>query len=109
MKQKSKVLDFFKVFKSLIENSFRKNIKSIIYDKGVEYIKTKFEYYCESEGIQMEHSVPYTPHQDGVAKRKNRSSKEMETCLLHDKNISPSLWAEDVKCASYLQNRVPQK
>ena len=57
----------------------------------------------------MEHLVPYTPQQNGVDERKNISLKEMATCLLHAKHLPPSLWAEAVKCASYLQNRVPHK
>ena len=57
----------------------------------------------------MEHSVPYTPQQNGVAERKNISLKEMETCLLHAKNIPPSLWEEVVNCASYFHNKVPHK
>ena len=56
----------------------------------------------------MEHSDPYTPQQNGVAERKNRSLKEMETCLLPEKNI-PSPWDEAINCASYIQNRVPHK
>ena len=57
----------------------------------------------------MEHLVIYTPQQNGVAERKNRSLKEMETCLIHAKHIPPSLWAKAINCASYLQNRVPHK
>ena len=57
----------------------------------------------------MEHSVPYTPHHNGVAKRRNISLKEMETCLLQDKNLPPSLWEEAVNCASYIHNRLPHK
>ena len=57
----------------------------------------------------MEHSVPYTPQQNGVAERKNKSLKEMATCLLHGKNLPPSLWVEAVNYASYLQNKVPHK
>ena len=57
----------------------------------------------------MEHSVPYTPQQNGVAEKKNRSLKEMETWLLHAKNLPPSLWEEYVHCALYLYNRVPHK
>ena len=102
MKQKSKVFGIFKVFKAMIENSFSKKIKSIRSDNGGEYIKRDFQQYCESEGIRMEHSVPYTPHHNGVVERKNRSLKEMETCLLHAKNLPPSLWEEAVNCASYL-------
>ena len=57
----------------------------------------------------MEHSVPYKPQQNGVAERKNRSLKEMTTCLLQAKNLPPSLWVEAVNYASYIQNRVPHK
>ena len=44
-----------------------------------------------------------------MAGRKNKSLKEMEKCLLHAKNIPPSLWAEAINCASYIHNRVPHK
>ena len=87
MKQKSKVFGILNFFKAMVENSFRKNIKSIRSDKGGEYIKRDFQHYCELEGIRMEHSVPYKPQQNGVAERKNRSLKEMATCLLHAKNF----------------------
>ena len=58
----------------MVENSFKKKFKSIRYDKGGEYIKREFQHYCESEGIRIEHSVPYTPQQNGVVERKNRSN-----------------------------------
>ena len=57
----------------------------------------------------MEHLILYKPQQNGVVERKNRPMKEMETSLLHAKHTPPSLWAEVVKYASYLHNRVPHK
>ena len=42
MKQKSEVFDTFKGFKAMVENSFSKKIKSIIFDKQGEYIKRYF-------------------------------------------------------------------
>ena len=54
----------------------------------------------------MQHSIPYTPRQNGVAKRKNRSLKEA-TCMMEDENFPPKFWAEAINCASYIQNRVP--
>ena len=71
MKQKSELFKIYKVSKILIDNSFRKNIKSIRSNNGGEYIKRYFQQYCESKGIQMEHFVPYTSQHNSMAERKN--------------------------------------
>ena len=57
----------------------------------------------------MQHLIPYTPQQNCVAERKNRSLKEMATCMLEAKNLPPTFWAEAINCAYYIQNRVPHK
>ena len=61
MKQEEEFLETFKDFKAMFENSFNKKIKLIRYNKGGEYIKGYFHSFCESKGIRMEHSDPYTP------------------------------------------------
>ena len=48
-------------------------------------------------------------HQNGVAERKNRSQKEMATCMLEAKNLPPKFWAEAINFVAYIQNRVPHK
>ena len=55
----------------------------------------------------MQHYIPYTPHQNGVTERKNRSLKDMETCMMEAKTLPPKFWAKYIKCASYIKNRVP--
>jgi len=60
-------------------------------------------------GIQMQHTVPYTPQQNGVAERKNRTLKEMANCMLQSKGLSLSFWAEAINCANYIINRTPTK
>ena len=57
----------------------------------------------------MQDSIPYTPQKNGVAERKNISLKEMATCMMEDKTLPPKFWDEAIKCASYIQNRVPHK
>ena len=67
------------------------------------------QHLCEECGIQMQHTVPYRPQQNGVAKRKNRSLKEMSTCMIEVKDLSPKLWDEAINGVSYIQNRTLHK
>ena len=50
--------------------------------------------------------VRYTPQQNGVAKRDNRTLVEGARTLLHSKTFLPlRLWAEAVNCVVYTLNR----
>ena len=82
LKKKSEVYEIFKVFKALVENLSGKKIKVSRNDNGKEYVNNNLQNLCEENDIQMQHLVPYTPHQNGVAERKNRALKEMATFML---------------------------
>jgi hypothetical protein len=60
-------------------------------------------------GIQLHHTVPYTPQQNRVVEQKNRSLKEMASCMLHAKSLPQGLWDEALNCATYIQNRSPHR
>jgi transposase InsO family protein len=70
LKNKSEVFDNFLMFKALVEKQSGKSIKCLRTDNGREYVNHRFEDYCATEGIQLQHSVPYYPQQNGVAERK---------------------------------------
>ena len=53
----------------------------------------------------MQHSTPYTPQQNGVAERKNRSLKEMETCMIEVRELNPKIWVEAIFYAAHIQNK----
>ena len=57
----------------------------------------------------MQHTVPYTPQQNGVAERKNCTLKEMANYMLQSKGLSLCFWAKVVKCANYIVNHTPTK
>ena len=79
-------------------------IKFLRTDNGKEYVNKNLQQICEESGIQMQHSTPYTPQQNGVVGRKNRSLKEMATCMIEARDLSPKLCAEAIIFASHIQN-----
>ena len=102
IKNKSKVLEKFTKLKALIENASGLKIKILRYDNVGEYVINEFLHICSQSGIQVQHSIPYTPQQNGVAKRKNWSLKEMTTCMLESKKLATNLWAEAMHAAEYI-------
>jgi transposase InsO family protein len=109
LKLKSEVFECLIEFKALAENESGCKIKILRTDNGGEYVNKYVQQLCIDSGIQLQHTVPYTPQQNGVAERKNRSLKEMANCMLQSKSLAPKLWDEAINCAAYIQNCIPHK
>ena len=73
LKEKLEVFGVFKKFKALAENQSGKRIKVLRSDHGKEYTSREFERFCEDEGIERQLTVAYSPQQNGVSERKNRT------------------------------------
>nr|GEW91477.1 retrovirus-related Pol polyprotein from transposon TNT 1-94 [Tanacetum cinerariifolium] len=58
------------------------------------------------KGIKREFSVPRTPQQNSIAKRKNRTLIEAARTILAYSLLPIPFWAETVNTAYYVQNRV---
>ena len=99
----------FKEFKALVENQTGRNIQALRSDKRGEYTSKEFDEYCRQEGIRRQLTVPYTPEQNGVAERKNRSIVGAARAMLHDQSLPFFLWAEACSIVVYLQNRSPHR
>lgn len=109
LKQKSEVDEVFLRFKQEVENEANCKIKTVRSDNGGEYTSKRFKAICENSGIKQQFTVPYTPQQNGVSERKNRSIVEMGRCMLQGKQLPKSFWAEAVNTAVFLLNRLPTK
>jgi hypothetical protein len=96
-------------YKALVENQSRHQIQRLTTDNGGEYVNKIFTSYCTTQGIQMQHIVPYTPQENGVAERKNSTLKEMANCMIQSKGLSLLYWAEAINCANYIVNLTPTK
>jgi transposase InsO family protein len=107
MKAKSEVLSKFKIFKAAMENATGKTIKRLRSDNGGEYTGRQFKAYLNDHGIKHEKTVPYTPQQNGLAERMNRSLVEMARCMMYHEDVDKKWWAEAVNTAAWIINRIP--
>ena len=60
-----------------------------------------------SQGIIHQTCYAYTPHQNGVAERKNRHLVETARSMLIHHNVPLQFWGDAILAACYLINRMP--
>ena len=78
-------------------------------DNGKELVNEEVKKFCAEEGITIETSAPYSPSQNGVAERFNRTLIELVRAMLIAKDLPSFLWDEAVSHATYIRNRSPTR
>ena len=94
--------------KEEVENQLNTRIKAIRSDRGGEY-GPPFEQFCLEHDIIHKTTSPYSPESNGIAKRKNRTLKEMMNAMLISLGLPQNLWGEALLATNYLLNRIPHK
>ena len=106
MYDKAQVQDKVKTFIRRAQREFGFQIKKVRSDNGTEFKNTQVEEFLDDEGIKHEFSVPYTPQQNGVVERKNRTLIDMARTMLDEYKTSDIFWAEAVNTACHAINRL---
>jgi transposase InsO family protein len=81
-------------------------IKNIRSDNGLEFQNTNVEEFLDEEGIKHEFSALYTPQQNGIAERKNRTLIEAARIMLDEYKTPDIFWAEVINTACHTINRL---
>ncbi|KAH9699198.1 Integrase catalytic domain-containing protein [Citrus sinensis] len=97
----------FKEYKAQVELESGKKIKCLRTDNGGEYTNGEFLAFCKQECIQRQFMVAYTPRQNGVTERMNRTITKWIRAMLRTAGLPNSFWAEAAKTACYIVNRSP--
>jgi len=106
LQDKSEVQGIVKKFIKRAQNEFEVKIKNIRSDNGTEFKNTNIEEFLDSEGIKHEFSAPYTPQQNGIVERKNRTLIEAAKTMLDEYKTSDQFWAEAINTACHAINRL---
>lgn len=105
LKSKSEVAAKFREYKAMAENQWGKKLKTVRSDNGTEFVNKVFDEICRSSGVIHQRTVPYSPQQNGLAERMNRTIMEKARSMLHYKCVELRWWAEAVNTAVFLINR----
>lgn len=75
-------------------------------DRGTEFTNQLLQSFLSAKGIQFECTAPYTPQQNGIAERKNRTLVEAAKTMLFAASMPNIFWAEAVHHAADTFNRI---
>lgn len=74
-------------FKAIVENQSCCKLMIIRSDNGSEYSSKMFEKFCDEDGIEHQLTNTYSPQQNGVYERKNRTMVDMARYLMFEKKL----------------------
>jgi transposase InsO family protein len=104
LQEKYQTQETLKRFLRRAQNEFRLRIKKIRSDNGTEFKNSQIEGFLEEEGIKHEFSSPYTPQQNGVVERKNKTLLDMARTMLDEYKTPDRFWVEAINTACYSVN-----
>ncbi|XP_015124956.1 uncharacterized protein LOC107046765, partial [Diachasma alloeum] len=92
--RKNQVAKKLKEFIGFYERQTGEKVKTLRTDNGTEYVNNDLGEYLTKAGIQHQKTVAYTPQQNGVAERYNRTVVEKARSILVDAKLPKEYWAE---------------
>jgi transposase InsO family protein len=75
-------------------------------DNGSEFNNTHFKTFCHDLGLEHQILMLYTPPQNGMVERENRTLCEMARMMPDEHMTLRRFWAEAVNPACYVLNRI---
>jgi hypothetical protein len=82
-------------------------MKKLISDGGGKFCNNTLSAILTEHGIVHNVSPPYTPQNNGVAERANRTILDMARCILMQANLAPEWWGEAIRTATAITNCLP--
>lgn len=107
LRTKDETFASFSEWKMLVENQVDRKVKCLRTDNSLEFCNHVFNEFCRKNVITRHKTCAYTPQQNGVAKKMNRTIMEKAQCLLNESGLSEDFWSEATAFSVYTINRSP--
>ena len=106
LREKSEACEKLKILCKRLQKEKGVSIVKIRSDQGKDFQNTRFESFCEKNGIKKEFPAPKTPQQNGVVEKKYQVIQEMARVMLFNKQIPQNFWGEAVNTSCHIGNRI---
>lgn len=107
MTEKSEAFETFKEFKAATEIEIGEPLVCLRTYRGGKFNSKVFEEHCVESGIKRQLTAAYSPHQNGVAERKNRNILNMVRSMMFGMKVPLRFWPESTQYAMNILNRCP--
>ena len=82
-----------------------KHPRAIRTDRGTEFVNEPLKSWCREQGYDIQLTAPYSPSQNGIAERMNRTLAELARAMINGQRLPEFLWEHAVEHAAYVRNR----
>ncbi|KAK1667120.1 hypothetical protein QYE76_055279 [Lolium multiflorum] len=106
LKMKDETQQIFIDFATEVQRQHNLLIMAIRSDNGSEFKNYTLNDFLSDEGIRHQYSAAYTPQQNGVAERKNRTLMDMARSMMAEYKSRYNFWAEAISTACHSSNRL---
>lgn len=93
LRTKDEAFRTFVEWKTMVENQSNRKVKKLRTDNGLEFCNQEFDGFCKQEGVVRHRTCAYTPQQNGIAERMNRTIMEKVRSMLSESGLEKRFWA----------------
>ena len=110
MKKRSELPYHFESFQAMVSTQSGENIQQLRSDGAYEYTTSlQFQKIVNRLGITHQVTMPYSPQQNGIAERTNRTLMNMTRCMLEDSILPRDFWEDAIAMSTFVLNRTPSR
>ena len=107
LKHKDEQFDAFKTYKAWAECQTEQKLKTICTNRGCEFLLKEQKCYLQEHGIEHQTLMPYSPQQNGRAKRFQQTIIIKAESMRHAAGLSDGFWKHAVGTAVHIYNVTP--
>ena len=107
LRKKSDAVQFLVEAIKRVESHTGNKVVQIRADNGGEFVSNSAKSIFANLGVTLLTSVPYSPQQNGVAERKNRTLVTCTRATLRTSSMPKHFWQYAMATAAHVINRVP--